>query len=133
MHAPSDCLRHLLVTHVTGFQIGGRGLQRHRQAHHAHERAAGGAHRAGWAAASDQGQHRVLSAFIALPHEHDPGPLVQAVVVAIASSCICLYKQEEQKKLQEKGEHNWWGGFNLAVTVVVSLIFTVGLNIYLLL
>jgi len=40
--------------------------------------------------------------------------------------------KEEQVALRESGEKSWWGGFVLATVVVVSLVFTVGLNIYLL-
>ena len=41
--------------------------------------------------------------------------------------------REEQIALRDSGQSNFYGGFFLALTVVVSLVFTVGLNIYLLL
>lgn len=40
--------------------------------------------------------------------------------------------KEEQKKLRDDGETYYWGGFNLGITVIVSFVFTVGLNLYLL-
>jgi len=40
--------------------------------------------------------------------------------------------KEEQIALRDSGEKSWLGGFILAMTVFLSLVFTVGLNIYLL-
>ena len=41
--------------------------------------------------------------------------------------------REEQITLRDSGQSNFYGGFFLSITVISSLIFTVGLNIYLLL
>jgi len=41
--------------------------------------------------------------------------------------------KEEQKALRDEGETSWWGGMNLFLVVVASFLFTVGLNVYLLL
>lgn len=41
--------------------------------------------------------------------------------------------REEHQKIVEEGVTSWWGGFFLAGTLVVSLVFTIGLNLVLLL
>lgn len=52
----------------------------------------------------------------------------------IPLSCYCMLfmLQEDQKKMQEEGIASWWGGFGLIAVVVASFLFTVALNIYLL-